>query len=417
MIHLRRLQNFASSTRSCIRFYSSKAGSTAAELPIENATGNSAIRFFDSREKYLMFCSTTSEKWRVGERVITELAQLKPSPPSINIFDAGLGDAAVLSRVLRGTHGMFPSVPILAVAKEISLEDVRQSLTKMPDRFSEHPQLALAVTNMPYKSAPGLQPLSAARRGDMNWVEVMLTGTSAIDFERQIEDHIREIEDMGIWDVKHTAQGNPIPAKPSTILIYREDHRFSLDAVLPRRDKTMTSGYDLMIASQPFRSRASAEFKCKNVLMPMLANLKQSGRLVVVQSTGHDPGMEIVRGVWPQEEPFTTPAYVLQAELMRQLEDHQALQKGDFVFGDADQFRYELHSLPDDATESIGTSALLAAWNAATYVAQVENSRSDECVLNGEFQKCVTNVLQKYGRLWFTNEAFVVSRQPKNNLL
>ena len=40
---------------------------------------------------------------------------------------------------------------------------------------------------------------------------------------------------------------------------------------------------------------------------------------------------------------------------MRQLEDHQALQKGDFVFGDADQFRYELHSLPDDATERLGT--------------------------------------------------------------
>merc|ERR1712226_563148 len=82
------------------------------------------IRFFDSREKYLVFCTTTSEKWRVGERVTAELRKLKPKPPSVNIFDAGLGDAAVLCSTLRGAHGEFPTVPIVAVAKEISLEDV-----------------------------------------------------------------------------------------------------------------------------------------------------------------------------------------------------------------------------------------------------------------------------------------------------
>ena len=54
---------------------------------------------------------------------------------------------------------------------------------------------------------------------------------------------------------------------------------------------------------------------------------------------------------------------------------------------------------------------VLAAWNAATYVGQVEDHRSDEKVLSGEFQECVTDVLDKYGKLWFTNEAFVVSRK------
>ena len=88
-----------------------------------------------------------------------------------------------------------------------------------------------------------------------------------------------------------------------------------------------------------------------------------------------------------------------------------AKNSSDFIFSDGDQFRYELHSLPDDATDSIGTSVLLAAWNAATYVAQVDTNRSDELVLNGRFQDCVNDVLQKYGRLWFTNEAFVVSKK------
>ena len=401
------------------RIFTSLHFSTLEKNDSSSSKHKAPARFFDSREKYLVFCTTTSEKWRVGERVISELDELNPSPPSINIFDAGLGDAAVLTRVLRGAHGRFPSVPILAVAKEISLEDVRQSLIKLPDRFSEHPQTVLAVTNMTYKAAPGLQPLTKKGKEDLTWIEMPLKGTSAIDFERQIEEQIRILEDKQVWNVRHSADGNPLPAKPCVIVIYREDQRFTLDNVLPQASGGLGQSnselvYDLSIASQPFRSRASAESKCKNVLMPLVASLKPEGRLVVVQSTGHDPGMEIVRNAWPDEEPFKTPGHILQAEMLKQIQDgpnKQNLKSSDFIFSDGDQFRYELHSLPDDATDSIGTSVLLAAWNAATYVAQVDTNRSDELVLNGRFQDCVNDVLQKYGRLWFTNEAFVVSKK------
>jgi hypothetical protein len=38
-------------------------------------------------------------------------------------------------------------------------------------------------------------------------------------------------------------------------------------------------------------------------------------------------------------------------------------------------FKYVMHTLPSEIFESIGTSTLLAAWNAAIYVAQVEDDR------------------------------------------
>ena len=44
------------------------------------------------------------------------------------------------------------------VGKEVSLEDVRISLGRMGDRFFEHPQTVLAVTNMFYSEAPWLHP-------------------------------------------------------------------------------------------------------------------------------------------------------------------------------------------------------------------------------------------------------------------
>ena len=36
-------------------------------------------------------------------------------------------------------------------------------------------------------------------------------------------------------------------------------------------------------------------------------------------------------------------------------------------------FRYEMHTLPSEISASIGTSTLFAAWNAAIYVAQIDD--------------------------------------------
>ena len=79
---------------------------------------------------------------------------MRPVPPALRLFDAGMGDATVLARLMRSVHRYFPTVPLLGVAKEISLEDVRLGLEKMPDRFHEHPHTVLAITNLRYADAP-----------------------------------------------------------------------------------------------------------------------------------------------------------------------------------------------------------------------------------------------------------------------
>src|SRR5882724_10138386 len=40
------------------------------------------FRFFDNRQKYLLFVSTCSEKTEVGHRISLELGNLQPSPPA-----------------------------------------------------------------------------------------------------------------------------------------------------------------------------------------------------------------------------------------------------------------------------------------------------------------------------------------------
>src|SRR3954469_1817279 len=128
------------------------AGSVPQQkIPVETAKApDRGFRFFDNRQKYLLFVNTCSEKEVVARRVGLELGHIHPQPPAVRLFDAGMGDGTVLESVLREMHRRFANLPFYIVGKEISLEDVRLSLRKMADRIFEHPATVLVVTNMYY---------------------------------------------------------------------------------------------------------------------------------------------------------------------------------------------------------------------------------------------------------------------------
>ena len=185
------------------------------------------FRFYDNRQKYLAFVNTCNEKPAIARRVAHELSHIHPQPPSLRIFDAGMGDGTVLSRIMRSVHRDFPTVPLLAVAKEISLEDVRLGLDKMPDRFHEHPATVLVITNLNYSEAPRLMPRDMASAAALNWQEVRLRGHSAFEYGEQIEVLCQSLDQA--WQTKPSPKtGNPVYARPSVLVIYREDHKFLL---------------------------------------------------------------------------------------------------------------------------------------------------------------------------------------------
>jgi hypothetical protein len=72
-----------------------------------------------------------------------------------------------------------------------------------------------------------------------------------------------------------------------------------------------------------------------------------------------------------------------------------------------------MHTLPSEIAEttSIGTSTLFAAWNAAIYVAQVEDHRVAEAAADGRYLDATSEVLHHHGGLWFYDESYVISRR------
>ena len=57
------------------------AGATVSLPRTEEAKNN--FRFYDNRQKYLLFVNTCSEKWVVAQRVGMELANIHPRPPAL----------------------------------------------------------------------------------------------------------------------------------------------------------------------------------------------------------------------------------------------------------------------------------------------------------------------------------------------
>lgn len=382
----------------------------AAQPPGEGARERN-FRFFDNRQKYLLFVNTCSEKEVIAHRVGMEIANIHPRPPAVRVFDAGMGDGTVLTRVMREMHRRFPTTPFYFVGKEISLEDVRLSLDKMADRLSEHPATVLVVTNMYYSEAPWLSAKAVAAANALVWHEVALTGTTA----HELGDQINALESFLAknWQARHSEKtGSPIYERPVVLVLYREDFHFLLSSVLPSQGVS-NANYDLVIASQPYRARVPVEFKASKVIAPLARALAPGGRLLGIHSYGHDPGLEIIRKVWPDENPFQTGRH----DLLRAVRAELGKEARHFNFNAyADNravFSYDMHTLPSEISESIGTSTLFAAWNAAVYVAQIDDDRLGKAIGERKYLDATREVLREHGGLQFLDESYVVSRKRR----
>jgi hypothetical protein len=281
----------------------------------------------------------------------------------------------------------------------------------MPDRFLEHPQTVLVITNLNYSEAPRLMPRDIHAAAALNWNEVRLTGSTSHEYAEQIEG-LASMLAAG-WQTRPSEKtGNPVNVRPSVLVLYRADQQFLLDRVIPKPGQTFEN-YDLIVASQPWRARMSAEFKASRILAPLARSLAPNGRLLVIQSYGHDPALEIIQGLWPEEQPFKVDRHALLAalktELGRDVREYALNVQPD----EKSIFRYEMHTLPSEIGDRVGTSTLFAAWNAAIYVNQIEDERLDTIVSNGNYLDVTQSVLQKHGGLWFNDETFVVIRRRK----
>jgi hypothetical protein len=369
------------------------------------------FRFFDNRQKYLMFVNTSSEKKVIADLAVRELANSNPKPPAIRLFDAGTGDGTALARIMRTMHHRYKWLPFYIVAKEISMENVRLTLEKMADRFFEHPATTLVITNLRYSDAPWLRPSFKQDVLSLVWQEVPLVGDTAAEFEEQITALQPFLSKN--WQASISERsGNPIYERPVVLVLYREDHRFLLDPILPKHGFA-SANFDLVLLSQPYRRSATIEFKVSKVIAPLAQALGPGGRLLGIQSFGKDPGLELVRSIWPGIDPFVHDRHDLMQATKAFLGEKRTGLTFHALSDSRAVFRYDIQTLPTEIAsgpDNLGTSTLLAAWNAAIYAAQIDDRNLASAMANDAYLDATRTVLQKHQGLWFFDEMFTISR-------
>ncbi len=364
------------------------------------------FRFFDNRQKYLLFVTTTNEKNVIADNIHPYIKKIKPTQPALKIFDAGMGDGSLLMNVIRQSHQEHPNIPLLISTKEISMEDVRLGLEKLPDRFIEHKNTVFIISNLHYAEAADLKSNNPTKQKKINWKHVKLKGNSSIDFANQLRALNPFLEKN--WQIERADKtGNPTYKIPSVLVIYRDDQEFVLSDIIPTKSKP-SNKFDLIIASQPYRSRISAEKKVRYVINPMLKALAKKGKLIVVHAAGKDPANQIIKKVWPKENPFPTLAneitkYLKTNTLKEQLKKYNFLKKK--------IIRCKLRALPNEIQGGIATSVIFSAWNVATYVNQIDDFKVIEAEKLQKYQKIVSNILHKNNGLYFNNEIFIIQRK------
>ena len=363
------------------------------------------VRFFDNRQRYLLFVTTTNEKAVIAEKLSHIINELKPIKPALKIFDAGVGDGAVLMNVLRIAHQKFPTVPFYVSCKDVSMEDARITIEKLADRFVEHPNMVFTISNLHYSEAGYLKSNNQSKQQNMNWSSIALDGDSSFGFYEQLRQLGPLLKEN--WRVEENKQGNTTYENPSVICIYRKDHEFTLDQIIPSKNESINE-FDLVIVSQAYRSRASVEKKVNNVIKPMVNLLAPNGKMVAFHSYGNDPGLNAINQLWPDENPFPNKGHDI-IQYMKNNFDSEFNSK--IHFREPEIFEYKLRSQPNEINSGIATSLVFSAWNACTYVAQISDQMVKEKEADQSYIKCIEDIIRDHDGLWFYDEMLVADRK------
>ena len=190
-------------------------------------------------------------------------------------------------------------------------------------------------------------------------------------------------------------------------MIYRDDQEFVLNDIIPSKSNS-SNKFDLIIASQPYRSRISAEKKVKYVINPMIKALAPKGKLIIIHAAGKDPANQIIKKIWPTENPF--PA--LTNEITKYLKLNLPKEKlKKLIFLKKQIIRCKLRALPNEIQGGIATSVIFSAWNVAIYVNQIDELKVLQSEKSQNYQKIVSEIVNKNNGLYFNNEIFVIQRK------
>ncbi len=361
-------------------------------------------RFFDDRLKYLSFIQNTSEKKCISERIYPHVARMPENKTYLRILDAGTGDGTIKSNVIKSFHRYHPYTSLLITGKEVSYEDLKNTLEKMPDRFVEHPNLLVTMTNVKFSELGSIESSNKIDDKKVKKFNLVLKSDNSFDFNQQITGSLLGNFIKKNWGIEIDSKGRTSYSNPCIVRIYRDDHKRYLESFI--ENDYENNNYDLIIASQAYRAAATVNSKVKNVIGPLMRLLNKSGKLLVTHSSGGRAVQKILKVAFKDKEAFPNTA----KDIVDFLKDNPVGKNNRYSFVKPISYGFNFKRAPDQTVAELFGHGIDAKWANILYVGQIPEKDIRALDHKTALLKKVKNEIKKAGQIQFKNEMFTIKK-------
>ena len=356
-------------------------------------------RFYDSRLSYLSFVQNTNEKKIISKKIYPYIEKL-PKKKVTRFLDAGIGDGTITSNLIKKFHDIHPNSLLLITGKEISFEDVFNSLIKFPDRFVEHPKLAITLTNMKFAELGLLSPTN--KNLPIIKKNIVLKGKNAYEFEQQLEKLDNFINKNWGFDIDDN--GRTAYVRPCLINIYREDCKRLIEKNIPKTH--IKNEYDFILASQAYRSRSLTKSKISNVIRPLACALKKNGTLIITHSAGNDSVTSILNNGFVKADLFPDDG----RSIIKFINQNKSLSGNTYQFSKPKNYSYSFRKIPSEIVNQMSSSSLDSKISNLFYIGQLSNDEKNLILDDQKKMNKLKKLILNQDRIIFNNEIFSIKK-------
>jgi hypothetical protein len=361
-------------------------------------------RFFDDRLKYLSFIQNTGEKKAISEKFFSHVASLSENKSYLRVLDAGTGDGTIFSNVIKSFHKYHPYTSLLITGKEISYEDLKNTLEKMPDRFVEHPNLLITMTNVKFSELGLIESSNKIKDKKVKEYNLVLKSNNSFDFNSQMTSSLLNNFIKKNWGIEIDNNNKTSYSNPCIIRVYREDHRKQLEKFLNNDYKN--NNYDLIIASQAYRAAASVKVKVNNVIGPLMRLLNKSGKLLVTHTCGGDSIQKVLKLAFKEKEAFPNTA----KDIIEYLKSNPIGENNIYNFSKPINYFFEFKGAPDQTVTELFGHNIDAKWANILYVGQIPERDIQNLENNRNLVNKIRKTIDGFDQIQFKNELFSITK-------
>jgi len=359
-------------------------------------------RFFDNRLKYLSFIQNTSEKRAISMELAPYIASMPKNRTFLRVLDAGTGDGTIKSNVIKTFHKYHPYTSLLITGKEISYEDLKNTLEKMPDRFVEHPNLLVSMTNVKFAELGHIENNKKLKGKKIKTYTLVLKEDNSYDFHYQINKLNTFIKKY--WGIEIDNKSRTSYAHPCLIRIYREDHKRYLEPFID--NNYGNNNYDLVIASQAYRAASDVKTKVNNVIAPLMRLLNKDGKLLITHSCGNDTVEKIIKIAWKDKNPFPNSA----KDIIKFLKSNPVAENTKHFYSKPKSYTFNFKGSPDQTISELFGHGVDAKWANILYIAQIPEKDIQEIEKSLKAKRKIQKAILNEQKIFFKNEIFTITK-------